>query len=311
MPWWSSDARCIDSGNRDLHARLIGGNVVLNADVAPSAVLAVVFLLSIAVTGIAFAIRAGIANAQSAVAKATIAVEQALFSTGQLVLLGSSLIYTKVFVSRATLIHWPSTATYLGIAILVVSFILDCVSWSRLPDPPTTFSPPKQYNQMRVASAVLTFVVATFNAVFLPVAKVFAPFLPLLELALVDLAAWFLWVPAFYVFCIATITVDTSDLVCSAAFYYVAFGLFPFLALAVLLSLPQHRWGFSLAPHDLASGVPYPAAPPVVVAAHTSDPILDFERHDAEMAAVEAELAARDEEIERRLLERELHGHSS
>lgn len=87
-------------------------------------------------------------------------------------------------------------------------------------------------------------------------------------------------------FCITAVTDDSSPLVCSQVsqpnpliadsctdrgaarvtgltsenapgpqiFFYLAFGLFPLLALAVLVALPFPRWGFGLVPRDLLAG---------------------------------------------------------
>ncbi|GAA6053332.1 hypothetical protein JCM3770_004117 [Rhodotorula araucariae] len=98
------------------------------------------------------------------------------------------------------------------------------------------------------------------HALLLPLAKLVAPELPGVELALLTFTGWLLWVPAFYVFCTATITADYSPLVCSQTFFYLAFSLFPLLALAILLALPLPRWGFTLPPRDLID--PYSGAAP-------------------------------------------------
>ncbi|GAA5897366.1 hypothetical protein JCM6882_001868 [Rhodosporidiobolus microsporus] len=284
--WWGSTTtgRCVESGNTRVHAHLLGGNWVDKRDLAPSAVLCVVFFLALAgigwryrqyrvkalfafvaaffCSGIAFAIRAAIANTSPRnLTRSSVAAEQIFLVLGQLLLLLGAVLYTRAFMLRATLVHWPNTFLYASSTILVVSFILACVAFSRLPDPPNSYFPSLQYTQMRIASAILPFILLCLVVLLLPLVKLFAPFLPNLELWLLVLTAWFLWVPAFYSFCVVTITSDSSDLVCSQLFFYLSFGLFPLLSLIPLLALPMPRWGFLLAPGDLLPGgvAPMPA----------------------------------------------------
>ncbi|GAA5915726.1 hypothetical protein JCM5296_004368 [Sporobolomyces johnsonii] len=318
--------KCTDSGNPNIHAHLIGGNVVDHEDVAPSAILCVAFFLAIVVvvgfrfhqwkatvvfgflfgffvTGLAFAIRAGIANRDS---RSAILVEQSFFCLGQLALLATSLISIKIFISRATLVHWPSSLTYLGATLLVLAFVLDCIAFSRAPTPAQSYYTTLQYSQMRIAAAALAFIVATANVLGLPLAKVIAPELSLMELGLLTLSGWFLWVPAFYAFCVATITTDSSPLVCSSAFFYLSFGLFQLLAIIPLLTLALARYGWGLAFYDLV-GYNVGGGGGAEAGGAIQEAILDIEaqKEEEELAAAhhEAEQARAWEEDEAMLLE--------
>ncbi|GAA5859671.1 hypothetical protein JCM8547_006186 [Rhodosporidiobolus lusitaniae] len=266
--------RCAESGNQRIHAHLLGGNYVDHSDLAPSAVLCVVFCLAIGgvgwrywqsrvktlfvfiasflATGLAFAVHAAIANTSPVnVNRSTVIAEQILFVLGQLLLIAGSILYTRRFLTRVTLVHWPSTFLYFSAAILVTSFILACVAFSRAPTPVNSFYPSLQYSQLRIAAVVLPFILVTLNALLLPFAKMVALELPGLELGLLLLASWFLWVPAFYAFCVVAITADSSPLVCSQVFFYLSFGLFTLLSVIPFLALPSFRWGFTLLPGDL------------------------------------------------------------
>ncbi|GAA6006590.1 hypothetical protein JCM10207_004986 [Rhodosporidiobolus poonsookiae] len=272
--------RCAESGNQRVHAHLLGSNWVDKSDLAPSAILCVVFFLAIGgvgyrywqarvktlfvfiaaffTNGIAFAIRAAIANtAPRNVNRSTVIAEQVFFVLALLLLITGSILYTRKFLYRATTIHWPNTVLYLSATILVTSFILACVAFSRAPEPVNSFYPDLQYSQMRIAAAVLPFILTLLNALLLPFAKLIAPELPGLELGLLVLAAWFLAVPTFYAFCVTAIAADSSPLVCSQIFFYLALGLFELLAVVPLLALPIPRWGFNLVPHDLLVGGHY------------------------------------------------------
>ncbi|GAA5834851.1 hypothetical protein JCM11251_002042 [Rhodosporidiobolus azoricus] len=314
--WGSSvSGRCVDSGNTRVHAHLLNGNWVDKADLAPSAILCVAFFLALLgigwrykqyrvnalwafiaaflSSGVAFAIRAGIANTSPRnLTRSPVAAEQILLVLGQLLLLLGAVLYTRAFMLRATLVHWPNTFLYASLTIIIVSFILSCVAFSRLPDPPNSYFPDLQYTQMRIASAILPFILLCLVVLLLPFAKLFAPFLPGLELWLLVLTAWFLWVPAFYSFCVVTITSDSSDLVCSNLFFYLSFGLFPFLSLIPLLSLPMPRWGFTLQAGDLLPGghAPLPAAS--MALAGEGDMLYEA-AHEAQFARMREEEEAR------------------
>lgn len=55
----------------------------------------------------------------------------------------------------------------------------------------------EQYTQLRVAAATIAFVWVLGHALWLPFEKAMLPFLPLVELGLLILFAWFLVVPSF------------------------------------------------------------------------------------------------------------------
>ncbi|GAA6031971.1 hypothetical protein JCM8097_003367 [Rhodosporidiobolus ruineniae] len=317
MSWYSASGRCVDSGNDRIHAHLLGGNWVDHGDLAPSAVLCVVFFLAIAgvgyrwwqfrastlftfkiaflFTGLAFAVRAAIANtAPSNVPRSAIITEQCFFVLGQLLLLLGAILYTRTFLYRATFVHWPSTFLYLSIAILVTSLILACVAFSRAPTPPTSYFPSLQYSQMRIAAATLPFILVCLTLILWPFAKLVAPELPGLGLGLLSLTALFLWVPAFYSFCVATLTDDTSPLVCSSLFFYLAFGLFQLLAVVPLLALSIHHFGFGYALGDLVGGM---APIPIATA------VADGQAERLHRAMEEAAIARVRQEEEARLLE--------
>ncbi|BGP36532.1 hypothetical protein JCM10449v2_000433 [Rhodotorula kratochvilovae] len=297
--------RCIDSGNPRSHAHLLGGNWIDKSDVAPSAILSVVsflFILAVAYRyretrvhllivfgvallflGIAFAIRAALANTRPSLRqRSTVVTEQAFFLlTLSLFLLGH-ILFARTFLNRASLVHWPSTLLYLGCAILLAAFIVGCVAFGDAPFPQAeSYFPSLKYTQERIASATLMLIVATMHALLLPFAKLVAPELPGMELGLLTLSAWFLWVPAFYVFCTATIAADYSPLVCSQIFFYLAFSLFPLLALTILLAFRLPRWGFTLPPRDLLD--PYSHAAPA--ASHAAAAIA---HEEAELGAAAA-----------------------
>ncbi|BGP12549.1 hypothetical protein JCM10213_004866 [Rhodosporidiobolus nylandii] len=322
-----SSGRCGESGNTKVHAHLIGGNWVDKSDLAPSAVLCVVFFLAIAavgwrylqsrarvlfvfiaaflITGLAFAIHAAIANtAIRNVSRVTVLVEQTFFHLGNVLLIAGSVLYTRTFLYRATFVHWPNTFLYFSAAVLVVSFILACVAFSRAPTPPDAFYTTLQYIQLRIGAAVLPFILTTLNAILLPFAKLVAPELPGLELGLLILAAWFLWVPTFYAFCVSgSIVADSSPLVCSQTFFYLAFGLFQLLAVVPLLALAMPRWGFNLAPQDLLMhGAPLPVG----------GMMASNERDNLYEAATRAERARMEENAQGRLLaeERDVFAHN-
>lgn len=117
---------------------------------------------------------------------------------GQFLIIIGSVLYTRTFLSRATFVHWPRTLLVLTAVVVLLAFILDCVAFSRAPSPVTSYFPSSQYTHLRIAAAVLVFVLVTLNAVFLTVvAKIVAPELPKMDHGLLILSAWFLWVPAF------------------------------------------------------------------------------------------------------------------
>ncbi|GAA5997419.1 uncharacterized protein JCM10292_000249 [Rhodotorula paludigena] len=288
--------RCADSGNQRIHAHLINGNWLDRSDVAPSAVICVVsflsligigyryretrvhflFLLAFALLflGIAFAIRAALANTRIAGrTRSSTFTSESFFLLALTFFLAGHIIYARVFLNRASLVHWPSTLLYFAGALLLIALIVGLVALGQGPTPPDSLTPPIKYTQMRIASAALELIVAVLHPLLLPFAKLVAPELPMLELALLTVAGWFLFVPAFYVFCVSTITADYSPLVCSQTFFYLSFALFPFLALFVLLAFRLDRWGFTLPPRDLlASSYAQPA---------TSHTAAAFAREDA------------------------------
>ncbi|BGO96572.1 hypothetical protein NBRC10513v2_000510 [Rhodotorula toruloides] len=289
---WSGGAsgRCADSGYRGIHAHLIGGNWADKTDVAPSAVLCLVSFLALAGVGwryrevrvnylfvfvaalvflaLAFAIHAGLANTSpSNRPVSATSTSDAFFYTAFLLFLIGHILFTRVFLNRASLVHWPNTLLYIALVLLIIATILFYASLSRAQTGASAI-PPRQYSQMRIASASFELIVTILYALLLPLAKLVAPELPGLELGLLTLAAWFLFVPAFYLFCIAAITADSSPLVCSQTFFYLSFSLFPFLALAILIGLPLPRWGFTLPPRDLVLADALPASSTAAALAH-------------------------------------------
>ncbi|EGU13297.1 Proteophosphoglycan ppg4 [Rhodotorula toruloides ATCC 204091] len=309
---WSGGAsgRCADSGYRGIHAHLIGGNWADKTDVAPSAVLCLVSFLALAGVGwryrevrvnylfvfvaalvflaLAFAIHAGLANTSpSNRPVSATSTSDAFFYTAFLLFLIGHILFTRVFLNRASLVHWPNTLLYIALVLLIIATILFYASLSRAQTGASAI-PPRQYSQMRIASASFELIVTILYALLLPLAKLVAPELPGLELGLLTLAAWFLFVPAFCesrlccaadealltdsfaadLFCIAAITADSSPLVCSQTFFYLSFSLFPFLALAILIGLPLPRWGFTLPPRDLVLADALPASSTAAALAH-------------------------------------------
>ncbi|BGP44614.1 hypothetical protein JCM10450v2_000428 [Rhodotorula kratochvilovae] len=256
--------RCIDSGNPRSHAHLLGGNWIDKSDVAPSAILSVVsflFILAVAYryreTRVHLLIVFGVALLFLGIA--TVVTEQAFFLlTLSLFLLGH-ILFARTFLNRASLVHWPSTLLYLGCAILLAAFIVGCVAFGDAPFPQAeSYFPSLKYTQKRIASATLMLIVATMHALLLPFAKLVAPELPGMELGLLTLSAWFLW-----------------------TFFYLAFSLFPLLALTILLAFRLPRWGFTFPPRDLLD--PYSHAAPA--ASHAAAAIA---HEEAELGAAAA-----------------------
>ncbi|BGP21601.1 hypothetical protein JCM10295v2_000476 [Rhodotorula toruloides] len=284
-----ASGRCADSGYRRIHAHLIGGNWVDRTDVAPSTVLCLVSFLALAGVGwryrevrpprpyllvyhlvfvaalillaIAFAIHAGVANTSSSNRPiSATSASDAFFYTAFLLFLIGHILFTRTFLNRASLLHWPNTLLYIALVLLTIATILFYASLGRAQMAAASAIPPRQYSQMRIASASFDLIVTILYALLLPLAKLVAPELPGLELGLLTLAAWFLFVPAFHLFCLAAITADSSPLVCSQIFFYLSFSLFPFLALAILIGLPLPRWGFTLPARDLVFDGALPAS---------------------------------------------------
>ncbi|KAG0662917.1 hypothetical protein C6P46_003005 [Rhodotorula mucilaginosa] len=227
--------------------------------------------------GVAFALHASIANTSPAHRKLdTLAAEQTFFLFALTFLLWGQILTARTFVTRASWTHWPSTVLTFAAVMLLVPLIVGTVAFTG-----TNFrlatagggQTPLKYSQMRVASATLELVATVLTAILIPLAKVVAPELPSRELGLLDLSAWCLFVPALCtiigvgvpaerskqtdqalplfrssdLFCIAAITDDSSPL----TFFYLSFGFFTLLSVALLLAVPLPQWGFGLPARNL------------------------------------------------------------
>lgn len=157
------------------------------------------YSLSPAGLGVAFSVRAALTN-NADYSPSTLTAEQAFFLLALTFLLWGHILFSRSFVRRAALIHWPSTLLILAAVVLLVAVIIGLVALAQSSDAPAAWRQsggPTQADQMRAASAALELAVAVLHALLLPLAKIVAPELHFLELGLLDLSAWFLFVPAF------------------------------------------------------------------------------------------------------------------
>ncbi|KAM0755701.1 hypothetical protein T439DRAFT_351460 [Meredithblackwellia eburnea MCA 4105] len=197
-------------------------------------------------TGLGFAVRAAISNTnRQGVNRTTVIAEQFLFVMGQLLLVRNQsldLIDSHVTLSRDLVKKWArsraSNWVFVNRGVLVVSFILDAVAFARTPNPLTNPEIPLKTTQLRIAGSIFPFLLTIGNAVWLPIEKMKAPEIPWLGLGILLLVAWFLVVPAFYAFLLTAVTADTSPLVASITFFYIAWALFQILAIAPFLAIP-------------------------------------------------------------------------
>lgn len=152
------------------------------------------------VLALAFAIHAAVANTSPSNRPISASsTSDAFFYTAFLLFLVGHIFFTRIFLNRASLVHWPNTLLYIAFALLTIATILFYISLSRGQAAAGSTLPPRQYSQMRIASASFDLIVTILYALLLPLAKLVAPELPGLELGLLTLAAWFLFVPAFCV----------------------------------------------------------------------------------------------------------------
>jgi len=151
------------------------------------------------VLGVAFAIHAALANTRPSLRPSSATLtEQAMFLLALSLFLLGHILFSRTFINRASLVHWPSTLLYLACAILLAALVVGCVAVGDAPLVDVySYSPSLKYSQERIASATLELIVATMHPLLLPFAKLVAPELPGLELGLLILAGWLLWVPAF------------------------------------------------------------------------------------------------------------------
>lgn len=150
-----------------------------------------------AVLALAFAIHAGLANTSPSNRPISASTTSgAFFYTAFLLFLIGHVFFTRVFLNRASLVHWPNTLLYIALVLLTIATILFYASLARA-QTGTSSIPLRQYSQMRIASASFDLIGTILYALLLPLAKLVAPELPGLELGLLTLAAWFLFVPAF------------------------------------------------------------------------------------------------------------------
>ncbi|TKA53071.1 hypothetical protein B0A53_03951 [Rhodotorula sp. CCFEE 5036] len=260
---WTRSSRCSATIITGLHAHLVGGTGTNQTDLAPSAILSVLSFVAIVAVGwryrqyrahailvvavgcfclgVAFALHASIANTSPAHRKLdTLAAEQTFFLFALTFLLWGQILTARTFVTRASWTHWPSTVLTFAAVMLLVPLIVGTVAFTG-----TNFrlatagggQTPLKYSQMRVASATLELVATVLTAILIPLAKVVAPELPSRELGLLDLSAWCLFVPA-----LCTII---------GTFFYLSFGFFTLLSVALLLAVPLPQWGFGLPARNL------------------------------------------------------------
>ncbi|ORY69309.1 hypothetical protein BCR35DRAFT_334328 [Leucosporidium creatinivorum] len=265
---WGPSSSCALSGNSQLHAHLLGGQVVSRSDLAPSAVLSVVFFLLLAgllyqfwrhryliiipaaigilALALAFAIRAGIAGKHEYTPpRLATQVEQELLVISQLLLIVVHVDLSKALLHRAGMTSRPSRFAYATYVVALLCFILSTVAISRAPIPINSLWPDFKYTQLRVAAASIAFVWVLGHALWLPFEKAMLPFLPLVELGLLIVFAWFLVVPSFYAFLFTVVNKDDSPLVCSALWFYLAVGLFQFLGAVPLLVVAFINFGLN------------------------------------------------------------------
>ncbi|GAA5866311.1 hypothetical protein JCM3774_006612 [Rhodotorula dairenensis] len=315
----STSTRCAATGIGGLRAHLIGGNGTDRTDViAPSAIMSVLSFVAVGAVGwryrqyrahavlilavgsfclgVAFSVHAAAANTSPANRhRSSLTAEQTLFLLAFTFLHSGQTLFGRKFVARASLSHWPKTGLTLAAVILLIALIVGTVAFTsaefRLAA--TSEKSATRYNQMRIASAVLELVAAVLTSVLVPLTKIVAPELPNRELGLLTASAWCLFVPALYLFCIATITDDSSPLVCSQAFFYLAFGFFALLPVALLLGVPSPQWGFELPARDLVNLKPLaPAAAEAQEAAAVEDWADEARRREAEEARLLREARA-------------------
>ena len=155
---------------------------------------------TIAVLGLAlaFAIRAGMVGkgAQRMPRPATQAEQEQLF-IAQLLLIVVHVDLSKTMLHRAALDSRPSHFAYASYAVVTLCFILDTIAVSKLPTPASSHTPSRQYTDLRIAGASIAFFWVLGHALWLPFEKARMPLLPLRDLGVLILVAWFLVVPAF------------------------------------------------------------------------------------------------------------------
>ncbi|KAL8293357.1 hypothetical protein RQP46_000058 [Phenoliferia psychrophenolica] len=209
------------------HSHVIGTDCVNHADLTPSAVLCVVFFLaaigfgvkwhlwqlsrfyitlvvasSMFFTGLAFAIRAGIANTNRYnVARSAVIAEQIFFVTGELVLIGSHVTIAYEGLKEQAL--GGKKWVYGNYALLFISFILNTVAFALYSPPPTRpDSIPLRGTQLRIAGSVFPFLLTLiFNPGWLLYGKNKSPKVPGFPVgfALVVVVDVLLIVPALYI----------------------------------------------------------------------------------------------------------------
>lgn len=280
VTWWSETSGYTLAA----HAHLLGSDCVTKHDLFPSAILcvsfflvgtalalkwfgltwfgsgesryAVIIIMGVAciLTGLGFAIRAGVANTSSAlVSHVTVSTEQIFFMFGELLLIDSHVVMSRDLVAKWGVTR-PSTWIYVNHLLVLVSFILYFISFVRLPYQANATNLPPIDTSLRIAASVLPLFLTVSNALWLPLEKVKSPDMPWLGLGILTLVAWFLAVPAFYAFLAASVSADDSPLVASTTWFYIAFGLLQILAVAPFLGVPLDD--FALGPW--ATGRPIP-----------------------------------------------------
>ncbi|KAM0793377.1 hypothetical protein ACM66B_000832 [Microbotryomycetes sp. NB124-2] len=252
--------RCVAAGvSHEHHAHLIGSNMINRDDLAPSAVLSTVFFLlvffvaflyyrqrlkrfAVAATAIlcsalAFAIHAGSANrsAEQPPSKSATQVEQMLFVLAQIAGIAVHVSISRDLIARVTMRVGVSKVSYVTYVMCVLSFVLSATAFSKGPDPVNSHSPTGQYTSLRVSAAVFPFLLVLVYALSLPFERAISPLLLLRDVAVLDLLAWFLLVPSFYVFCVAVVNSESSPLACSPIWFYLALGFFQILGLVPIL----------------------------------------------------------------------------
>lgn len=189
---------------------------------------AAIAILSLA---LGFAVRAGIAGKNSAtMPRQATQAEQEFFFIAQLLLIVVHVDLSKSMLHRAGLDSRPSRFAYATYGIVVLCFILDTVAVSKMPNPVNSHTPSRQvslrshsaprqltfssltptrtythlhtrkntqYTDLRISAGAIAFFWVLGHALWLPFEKALMPLLPLRDLAILIIVAWFLTVPSF------------------------------------------------------------------------------------------------------------------
>ncbi|KAK4705701.1 acetate kinase, partial [Phenoliferia sp. Uapishka_3] len=191
-----------------------------------------------------------------------------------------ALIDSLVTLSRDLVKKWSlsraSNWVHINRALLAVSFILDVVAFTMIPLPTRPDSVSLQATQLRIAGSIFPLILTIANVAWLPVEKMKAPELSMKAIGIMLLVSMFLVVPALYAFLTFHASVsEFSSTLSLQLWFYLAFGLFQFLAIIPFAALPL--LDFSAGPYLLGrtswDPVPEAEASPFLIPERVETPL--------------------------------------